>query len=150
MSRHLLILLALLGFSASTQAVEALSFDCKRTEKDYVEEYELKIMPASNSQKAKVFLDDRDLDQSDTNGHQIVKSVVLTPTVILMTIDATFDPEQLQGITYPAGSVMTQMSLNRATGQLKKVETIQGGILGASLGNGTHLSEELCVPSKAK
>ena len=150
MSRQLLVLFALLSFSVSTQAVEALSFDCKRTEKDYVEEYELKIVPASSSQKAKIFLDDRDLDQSDGNGHQIVKSVVLAPSAILMSIDATFDPEQLQGITYSAGSVQTQMSLNRTTGLLKKVETIQGGILGASLGNGTHLSEEQCVPSKAK
>lgn len=107
-------------------------------------------MPATQTEKAKIYLDDRDLDQSDNNGHQMVKSVVVTPSSIMMTIDAYFDPEQLQGVSYSAGTVLTQMTLNRATGQLKKVETIRGGILGASLGDGTHLSEEACIPSKAK
>ena len=52
------------------------------------------------------------------------------------------------GTSYSAGTVYTQMTLDPVTGKLKKVEKIQGGILGASLGNGTHISEETCLPSK--
>ncbi|MBU3577863.1 hypothetical protein ICN24_07635 [Polynucleobacter sp. UK-Kesae-W10] len=121
-------------------------FECKRTEKDYVEEYEMKVLPASATQKAKIFLDDRDLDQSDSNGTQTVKSIVVAPGAILMTIEARFDPEVVQGAPYSAGTVMTQMTLSRNTGVMKKVETINGGILGATLGNGTRVSEELCRP----
>jgi hypothetical protein len=45
---------------------------------------------------------------------------------------------------------MTQMTLSRNTGVMKKVETINGGILGANLGNGTRVSEELCVAVTAR
>ena len=61
-------------------------------------------------------------------------------------METRFEPELVDGITYPAGKVSTQITLNRTNGVLKKTDTIQGGILGANLGNGTHLSEELCMP----
>lgn len=104
----------------------------------------MKVVPATKTSKAKVFLDDRDLDQSDENGTQVVKSVVISPSSMLIMIDARFDTEVIQGVAYSAGSVKTQIILNRVTGILKKVEDIQGGILGATLGSGVHSSEELC------
>ena len=134
----------------SVLAIGELQFVCKRAEKDYVEEYEMKVVPAGAAQKAKIYLDDRDLDQSDSNGTQIVKSIVIAPAAILMTIEARFDPEVVQGVSYSAGTVMTQMTLSRNTGVMKKVETINGGILGANLGNGTRVSEELCLPVTAR
>jgi hypothetical protein len=59
---------------------------------------------------------------------------VLTSAIIFIVIDALFDPEILQGTSYPAGKVFEQLSLNRGNEQLKKIETIQGGILGANIG----------------
>ena len=108
----------------------------------------MRIAPASASKKAKVYLDDRDLDQSDSGGHQEVKSVVITDSSVVILIEAHFDPEMIGNIAYPAGSVFTQMTINRSTGILKKVETIKGGILGANLGEGTKSYEEKCVPAK--
>ncbi len=108
----------------------------------------MKIALASKTQKAKVFLDDRDLDQSDSYGTQVVKSVTLARPNIFIVIEASFEPENLMGIFYPAGTVSTHVTLDPVTGKLKKVEKIQGGILGASLGNGTHVSEETCLPAK--
>jgi hypothetical protein len=150
MHRLFLYLLLLAVYPMAAFAADALLFDCKRTEKDYVEEYEMKLLPASTTQKAKIYLDDRDLDQSDSNGTQIVKSIVIAPAAILMTIEARFDPEVVQGTSYSAGTVMTQMTLSRNTGVMKKVETINGGILGANLGNGTRVSEEVCLPVTAR
>jgi len=109
----------------------------------------MKISPATKTQKAKMYLDGRDLDQSNANGTQVVKSVILTQANILILIDAQFDPENILGVPYSAGKVSTQISLNRANGKLKKVEMIQGGILGATFGDGTHVSEEVCLPSKS-
>jgi hypothetical protein len=43
---------------------------------------------------------------------------------------------------------MTNITLDPVTGKLKKVEKIQGGILGATLGNGTQVTEETCFPAK--
>jgi hypothetical protein len=138
--------LALCSFSAF--AVDTMEFNCKRTEKGYTEEYQMKITLASGAQKAKVFLDDRDLDQSDAFGSQVVKSVTLARPNILILIEAKFQPEEVMGVAYPAGSVVTNISLDPVTGKFKKVEKIQGGILGATIGNGTHTSEETCFPSK--
>uniref|UniRef100_B1XUE4 Uncharacterized protein n=1 Tax=Polynucleobacter necessarius subsp. necessarius (strain STIR1) TaxID=452638 RepID=B1XUE4_POLNS len=125
-----------------------MEFNCKRAEKGYTEEYEMKIMLASASQKAKVYLDGRDLDQSDAYGSQMVKSVTLARPNILIAIEAKFQPEEVMGVSYPAGNVVTNITLDPVTGKFKKVEKIQGGILGATIGNGTHLSEETCLPSK--
>ncbi|WP_236635709.1 hypothetical protein [Polynucleobacter hirudinilacicola] len=109
----------------------------------------MQLTLASKTQKAKVYLDDRDLDQSDAFGTQVVKSVTLAKPNIFIVIEASFPAENLMGVQYPAGTVLTHITLDPATGKLKKVEKIQGGILGASLGNGTHVSEETCFPAKA-
>jgi hypothetical protein len=132
----------------SSWAVDVMEFHCKRTEKDYVEEYDMKLALASGTQKAKVFLDGRDLDQADENGKQEVKSITLARPNIVIAIDANFAPEEIMNIAYPAGTVSTVITLDPITGKMKKVEKIQGGILGASLGNGTHLSEETCQLTK--
>jgi len=108
----------------------------------------MKLTLASGTEKAKVFLDDRDLDQSDAFGTQVVKSVTLARPNILILIEAKFQPEEVMGVAYPAGSVTTNITLDPVTGKFKKVEKIQGGILGATIGNGTHTSEETCLPSR--
>jgi hypothetical protein len=127
---------------------QSISFDCKRTENNYVEEYEMQITLASKTQKAKMFLDGRDLDQSDSYGKQEVKSITLARPNIFIVIDASFAPEEIMGTAYPAGTVSTQITLDPVTGKLKKVEKIQGGILGETMGNGTRVSEEICLLSK--
>lgn len=145
--KHLLCLaFALLPLAA--WSVDVLEFQCKRTEKDYVEEYEMKLTLASGTQKAKVFLDGRDLDLSDAFGKQEVKSITLARPNILIAIEASFEPEEIMNVAYPAGKASTLMTLDPVGGKLKKVEKIQGGILGATLGNGTHVSEEICLLSK--
>ena len=126
-----------------------MEFHCKRTEKGYTEEYEMKITLASGAQKATVFLDGRDLDQSDAFGSQVVKSVTLARPNILIAIEAKFPPEEVMGVSYTAGNVVTNITMDPVTGKFKKVEKIQGGILGATIGNGTHTSDETCLPSKA-
>jgi hypothetical protein len=138
--------LGLTSFAAS--AVDVLEFNCKRSEKGYTEEYEMKLTLAYGNQKAKVYLDDRDLDQSDAFGTQVVKSITLVHPNILVAIEAKFEPEEVMGVSYPAGTVLTNITLDPVTGKFKKVEKIQGGILGATIGNGTHTSEETCVLAK--
>jgi hypothetical protein len=138
--------ISVLSFSAL--AVDVMEFNCKRSEKGYTEEYQMKLTLASGTEKAKVFLDDRDLDQSDAFGTQVVKSVTLARPNILILIEAKFQPEEVMGVAYPAGSVTTNITLDPVTGKFKKVEKIQGGILGATIGNGTHTSEETCLPSR--
>jgi len=143
-----LICACLIFSSITAWGVDVLEFQCKRTEKDYVEEYDMKLTLASGTQKAKVFLDGRDLDQSDDLGKQEVKSIVMARPNILITIEASFEPEEIMNVAYPAGKVSTLITLDPISGKLKKVEKIQGGILGASLGNGTYVSEEVCLLSK--
>jgi hypothetical protein len=143
-----LTLLLLLYFSVTTAIAQSIFFDCKRSEKDYVEEYEMQLTLASKTQKAKMFLDGRDLDQSDTYGKQEVKSVTLARPNIFIVIDASFAPEEIMGVAYSAGTVSTQITLDPVTGKLKKVEKIQGGILGETMGNGTFVTEETCLLSK--
>ncbi|WP_251367510.1 hypothetical protein [Polynucleobacter sp. AP-Titi-500A-B4] len=149
MNLQKLLLCSCLTFSSlAVWGVDVMEFHCKRSEKGYTEEYEMKLTLASGAQKAKVFLDDRDLDQSDAYGKQVVKSVTLARPNILIQIDASFEPENVMGVIYPAGTVSTNMTLDPVTGKLKKVEKIQGGILGETMGNGTYVSEETCLPSK--
>ena len=144
-----LLLCSCLAFSSlAAWGVDVLEFNCKRSEKGYTEEYEMKLTLASGSQKAKVFLDGRDLDQSDALGSQVVKSITLARPNILILIEAKFAPEELMGVSYPAGTVVTNITLDPVTGKFKKVEKIQGGILGATIGNGTHTSEETCALAK--
>lgn len=133
-----------------SDAAESLQFDCRHAEKDYVENYVLQVVPVSKKQpNGKMYLDGRDVDQSDEGGHQEVKSIVIAGPTITMFIEARFDPETIEGVSYPAGTVLTQITLNQVTGQLKKVETIHGGILGANLGEGTKTAEEQCSPSQS-
>lgn len=146
-TRILFLSICLLG-SWVAYADDSLTFQCKRVEKNFTEEYEMRLIPPSKLRKAKVFLDDRDLDKADENGRQIVKSIVISYNQIFILIDARFEPETVNGVFYSAGSVSTQLTLNRTTGQLKKLDDIQGGILGANLGNGPRISEEVCVPVK--
>jgi hypothetical protein len=144
----ILLCLCLYSISALAWSIDVMEFHCTRKEKDYTEEYDMKITLASGSEKAKVYLDDRDLDQSDAYGKQMVKSVTMARPNILILIEANFEPEKIMDVAYPAGTVTTQITLDPITGKLKKVEKIQGGILGATIGNGTHVSEESCALTK--
>lgn len=144
---RLLILSLLIAFSSLVQALEPLVFNCERQERNYTESYELKIFPATKSQKAKVFVDDRDLDSADEAGRQFVKNVLITDSAVLISIEAHFPSEIFDGKQYPPGSVVTIIHLGRANGQLRKTETIKGGILSANLGEGTKLYEEKCAPA---
>ena len=145
---RLLVFILMTFSSFAAWGIDVLEFNCKRAEKNYTEEYEMKMMLASGTQKAKLFLDGRDLDQSDMYGTQVVKSIVLARPNILITIEASFQPEELMGVSYPAGTVLTNITLDPVTGKLKKVEKIQGGILGATIGNGTYTREETCSLAK--
>lgn len=138
-------ILFLLLYAAPSLAVEPLVFICERSEKNYTETYELKVVPASKNQKAKVFVDNRDLDQSNELGKQTVKNVLITETTVLVSIEAHFPPESFDGVQYGAGSVTTAIVINRSTGQLRKAETIKGGILSATLGEGTKTYQEQCT-----
>ena len=145
---------ALTCVSLSAWASEEVHLHCKRVENGYTEEYEMKIVPASANRKAKVYLDERDLDRSDEYGNQLVKSVTLVRPKIAIWVEASFEPENVTGVSYPAGTVSTQITIDTMTGKLKKTEKIQGGILGATMGNGTRFSEEDCLlsqtPNKAR
>ena len=102
-------------------------------------------MAASKNQKAKVFIDDRDLDRASELGRQTIKNVLITESTILISMEAQFPPESFDGIQYGAGSVITVIAINRPTGQLRKSETIKGGILSATLGEGTKTYQEQCI-----
>ena len=133
---------------APSLAAEPLVFTCERSEKNYTETYELKLSPGSKNQKAKVFVDGRDLDQSNELGRQTVKNILITESTALISMEAHFPPESFDGVQYGAGSVITAITINRSTGQLRKAETIQGGILSATLGEGTKTYQEQCTGSK--
>ncbi len=133
--------------AAPVLAADPLIFYCERTEKNYTEVYELKITPASKIQKAKVFVDGRDLDRSDELGRQSIKHVLITESTVLISMEAHFAPERFDGVQYGVGSVATVTTINRSNGQLRKSETIQGGILSATLGEGTRFYQEQCTAS---
>ncbi|QWE19675.1 hypothetical protein C2747_03780 [Polynucleobacter corsicus] len=118
---------------------------CERSEKNYTETYQLKVTAASKNQKAKVFVDDRDLDRASELGRQIIKNVLITESTVLISMEAQFPPESFDGVQYGAGSVITLITINRSTGQLRKSETIKGGILSATLGEGTKTYLEQCA-----
>jgi hypothetical protein len=141
-------ILFLLIFATPALAAEPLVFNCERAENNYTETYELKVSPASKTQKAKVYLDGRDLDRSDDLGQQVIKNVVVTESTVLISIEAYFAPESFDGIQYGAGTVKTVISINRSSGQLRKAETIKGGILSATLGEGTKTYQEQCAAAK--
>ena len=131
-------------------AVEPLIFTCERTEKSYTETYELKISPVTKTQKPKVFIDGRDLDRSDEMGRQSIKNIVIDDSSILISIEAHFPPEIFDGMQYGAGSATTLIAIHRASGQLRKVETIKGGILSTTLGDGTRVYQEQCATTKKR
>ena len=145
--KYLPILILLLYLAPSVGA-EPLLFTCERSEKNYTETYELKVIPASKNQKAKVFVDDRDLDQSNELGRQTIKNVLITESTVLISMEAHFLPESFDGVQYGSGSVLTAITMNRSTGQLRKAETIKGGILSATLGEGTKNYQEQCSSAK--
>jgi hypothetical protein len=134
--------------SATAWGVDTLEFHCTRSENNYTEAYDLKVSPASKNQKAKVFVDDRDLDRSNELGRQVVKNVVISESTVLISMEAHFPPESFDGIQYGPGLVSTAITINRSTGQLRKAETIQGGILSATLGEGTKTYQEQCAAAK--
>ena len=140
--------LFLILFSVPGLAAEPLVFSCERSEKNYTEHYELKVVPASKNQKAKVFVDDRDLDHVSEMGRQNIKSVLITESTVLVSVEAYFPPESFDGIQYGAGSVITAITINRVNGQLRKAETVKGGILSATLGEGTKTYQEQCNVAK--
>jgi hypothetical protein len=141
-------ILFLLLYATPSLAADPLVFTCERSEKNYTEIYEFKVFPASKNQKAKVFVDDRDLDQSDESGRQTIKNVLITESTVLISMEAHFPSENFDGIQYGAGSVMTAIAINRSTGQLRKAETIKGGILSVTLGEGTKTYQEQCTAPK--
>ena len=102
-------------------------------------------MAASKSQKAKVFIDDRDLDRASELGQQTIRGVLVSEFTILISMEAQFPPENFDGVQYGAGSVITMIAINRSTGQMRKVETVKGGILSATLGEGTKSYQEQCT-----
>ena len=138
----------MLLMSSVAWGLDILEFNCTRSENNYTETYDLKVSPASKNQKAKVFVDDRDLDRSDELGRQAIKNVLITESTVLISMEAHFPPESFDDIQYGRGLVSTAITINRYTGQLRKAETIKGGILSATLGEGTKTYQEQCVATK--
>ena len=119
---------------------------CTRTERDFSETYELKMQSTSSANPSpKVYLDGRDLDINRTDSRQFVKNVTITKQKASYLLITQFDAEVLEGRSYSAGSVTSIVMIDRETGKLRKLDTIQGGILGANLGDGVKSSEEQCV-----
>lgn len=131
--------------AAPSLAADSLVFTCQRSENNYTETYQLKVIDASNNQKAKVFVDDRDLDRASELGQQTIKGVLISEFTVLILVEAQFPPENYDGIQYGAGSVITVIAINRPTGQMRKSETVKGGILSATLGEGTKTYQEQCT-----
>ena len=143
-SRWLLLIFQCL--IASELFAETLILTCTRFERDFSETYELKMVTTGpGAPKGKVFLDGRDLDRTGADGQQSVKNLLISKEKASYLVDTKFEPEVLEGIAYSAGSVMSIVMIDRDTGKLRKVDTIQGGILGKNLGDGTRSYEEQCV-----
>jgi len=140
------LLVLLLCFIASELLAETLILTCTRVERDFSETYELKLVTAGpGTSKGKVYLDGRDLDRSGLDSQQSVKNVMLSKQKASYLLSTQFEAEVLEGVAYSAGSVMSVVMIDRETGKLRKVDTIQGGILGKNLGDGTRSYEEQCV-----
>ena len=140
-----LYFISLLLCAAPSLAADTLVFTCERSENNYTETYQLKVVTASKNQKAKVFVDDRDLDRVSELGQQTVKGILIAQYTVLISMEAQFPPENFDGVQYGAGSVSTMIAINRPTGQLRKVQTVKGGILSATLGEGTSIYQEQCT-----
>lgn len=127
---------------------QSVVFSCTRVERNYSETYELLIKPASGSsltQKGKVYVDGRDLDRVGADGNQTIKNVLITKERVSFLSDTRFEAEVLDGVTYPPGSVTSIVTIDRASGKLRKVDTVVGGILATSLGEGTKSYDEQCA-----
>ena len=134
-------------YSASAFA-QSIVFSCTRVERNYSETYELLIKPAGGSlstQKGKVYVDGRDLDRVGADGNQTIKNVLITKERVSYLSDTRFEAEVLDGIAYPPGSVTSIITIDRASGKLRKVDTVVGGILATSLGEGTKSYDEQCT-----
>jgi len=140
-----LYFLSILLCAAPSWAADPLVFTCQRSENNYIETYQLNVMAASKNQKAKVFVDGRDLDRASELGRQTIRSVLISEFTVLISIEAQFPPEKFDGVQYGAGSVITVIAINRPTGQMRKAETVKGGILSATLGEGTKTYQEQCT-----
>ena len=144
----LLLMQLLFAFPVFAQS---LTFQCTRVERDFTETYELQIKSATGSlptQKGKVYLDGRDLDRVGGDGHQTIKNVLITKEQVSYLSDTRFEAEVLEGTSYPPGSVTSIVIVDRASGRLRRMDTIVGGILASSLGEGTKSYEEQCAPLK--
>jgi hypothetical protein len=144
------LLLMQLLFAAPVFA-QSLVFQCTRVEGDLTETYELQIKSATGSlpsQKGKVYLDGRDLDRVGADGHQTIKNIFISKEQVSYLSDTRFEAEVLEGVSYLPGSVTSIVIVDRVSGRLRRVDTIVGGILAASLGEGTKSYEEQCVPLK--
>lgn len=127
---------------------QSVVFSCTRVERNYSETYELLIKPASGSsltQKGKVYVDGRDLDRVGADGNQTIKNVLITKERVSFLSDTRFEAEVLDGVSYPPGSVTSIVTIDRASGKLRKVDTVVGGILATSLGEGTKSYDEQCA-----
>jgi hypothetical protein len=100
---------------------------------------------SSANPSPKVYLDGRDLGVIGSEGRQYIKNVTIIKQKASYLLSTQFDAEVLEGISYSAGSVTSIVMIDHETGKLRKLNTIQGGILGANLGDGTKSYEEQCV-----
>jgi hypothetical protein len=143
---RLLLMVLLQLFFASEILANTLILMCTRTERDFSETYELKLQSISQATpNGKVYLDGRDLDMIGSDSRQFVKNVTITKQKASYLLSTQFDAEVLAGIAYSAGTVSSIVMIDRETGKLRKFDTIQGGILGANLGDGTKSYEEQCI-----
>ena len=144
-------LLLMQWLQSSFAFAQSVAFSCTRVERDFTETYELQVKAASGNlpnQKGKVYLDGRDLDRVGDDGNQTIKNVLITKERVSYLSDTRFAAEVLDGISYPPGSVTSIVTIDRATGKLRKVDTVSGGILATSLGEGTKSYDEQCTPLK--
>jgi hypothetical protein len=144
-----LLVLLLLSLYAGCASAETLVFSCTRVERDYQESYELQVRASASNvgvQKGKVYLDGRDLDRSGSDGNQMIKNVVISKDRVSYLSDTHFEAEVFDGISYPPANVITVVTIDRHSGKLRRVETISGGILALSLGEGARSYEEQCTP----
>jgi hypothetical protein len=143
-SRWLVLLLQC--FIATELLAETLILTCTRVERDFSETYELKLVTSGlGASKGKVFLDGRDLDRAGADSQQFVKNVMISKLKASYLLSTQFEAEVLEGVAYSAGSVISVVMIDRETGKLRKIDTIQGGILGKNLGDGTRSYEEQCA-----
>ena len=148
------LLLGLLGCAihASLASAETISLNCARVESNLTEEYALKVVSpieGPKGSKGKVYFDGRDLDQLGSEGRQEIKNVSIAKDKISFLTDTSFPPEKFDGVHYGAGTVVSLTTISRATGELKKIETIKGGFLATTMGEGTRSYTEQCSPIKS-